>query len=342
MSKRPCHWVWFALLCVACQGLAPPALAPLRAARATVPGVSCTGQMTSITFGNIDEGYYDHNYNLATAGYFTYYCQNGTPADRTVTACISIGNPSGGTLRTLTNGNRAMSYQLYQDAGGAVRWGSSFQSNLGNPYKDTLVVPAHGRSAPRTIPVYAAIDADQSGTFLWIFRWGLPAGTYSATYGTNDIRLDIASGSGAPCATGGGTASGFSISATIKETCQVDAATLDFGTVAGDPGGLATSTLLEVDCATHSGYRVGLDEGKNATGGTRRMRGGPAHDNYVAYQLCQDPGCARPWGNDDGTGNVVTGTQGSQAFRVYGRIPPNQGLPPPGDYFDAVTVYVYY
>jgi spore coat protein U-like protein len=115
-----------------------------------------------------------------------------------------------------------------------------------------------------------------------------------------------------------------------------------FPTPAGsDPSGVTTSMTLTVTCSSHTGYQVGLDDGKNFDGATRRMRGGPTHSDYIGYGLYKNASYSTPWGNTKGN-DTVTGTSSTQTFTVYGKINPNQGHVNQGDYFDAVTVYVYY
>lgn len=70
------------------------------------------------------------------------------------------------------------------------------------------------------------------------------------------------------------------------------------------------------------------------------MRGGPTLSNYIGYGLYQNSGNTA-WGNTQET-NTVTGTSNPQTFTVYGEINVGQGALPPGNYFDVVTVFVYY
>lgn len=330
---HPCAWL--VLFCVACQWLAPSAIAPVRRAYADVSGVTCTARMTDLSFGNIDEGYYDGNRNLTTGGYISYYCDNTTSTDQKITACFSVSDAS----PTLANGNKAMRYQLSQDVNGGVPWVP------GGPIRANLTVPAKGHVVADPLNVYATIEGDQTSWIFWFIRLGLPAGYYSAQYIPNsDVRFDIAPGWGATsCTSGGGTINTFNVSATIKQTCLITATnTLDFGQVAGDPSGATGQADIGIDCLGNPSYRVGLDNGRNYGDGSRRMRGGPTLNDFIPYELYQDSQRTVPWGNDDGSANVKTGTRSADTFTVYGKIPPNQGMPPPGKYFDVVTVYVYY
>lgn len=340
---------WLAALFIACQWLAPATMRPVSMVQASVPGITCNAAMTGINFGNIDSNGIQANYNLQTTGYLTYYCTNTTASAQTITACFSIGNPGGATQRTMSNSNdRTLNYGLYQDAANTVQWGStSSPGTWGTPYTTNITVPANGTSPPATATIYATIASNQGSIFgihLGVFL--LPAGNYSASYGAGNVAFDIVSGANKPCstATGGGNAFPFNVTASVQQTCQVNTNPLVFPTTAGDPSGATASTTLTVQCTgSHTGYQIGLDNGQNYDGTNRRMRGGPTISNYVSYGLYQNSNYTTPWGNTTGTGgNTVTGTSNPQTFTVYGKINAGQGRTVPGNYFDAVTVYVYY
>lgn len=344
MIRRLRHLPWLLLLCIMCQWMAPSRMMPIASALAAAPGVSCTATMTSINFGNVDPNTYGRgrgarstNYNLETTGFLTYYCTNTAATVQTITACFSIGNPGGNVPRAMNGpGGSTMTYDLYQDAAGTTPWGSRYLTTWGNPYSATVTMPANANSSPITVPIYAIIDSFQ----------GSNSGSYSANYSDNDVALDTISGANMNCAgaSTGGNKFTFSVIAAVAQTCQVTTNPLTFPTPAGgDPSGVTATTTLTVTCTNHTGYEVGLDNGKNWDGSSRRMRGGPTHSDYVGYGLYQDSNNTVPWGNTPGNnGNTVTGTSSTENFTVYGQVNTSQGMPAGGDYFDAITVYVYY
>jgi len=349
MIRRIRIWLWLGGLFALCQWLAPAGMTPLDAAQASVAGVSCSATITSVTFGNVDPSYwgldatFNGNSNLQTTGFLTYYCSNTNAVAKTIDACISIGNPGGATQRSMDgphNGN--LDYQLFLDVNGTQGWGSKYNTpgKWGTPYVRSVPVPAAlggvpGTSPPVTVPIYAQIDASQ------VSYNSNKTGNYSALYGGGDVAFDTgASGVGCAGASGGGSIGGFMVSANMQKTCQVTTSPMDFGVANGDPSGLTATTTLTVACNFHNGYRVGLDNGKNYQNGSRQLRGGPTHSDYVAYQLYRDSGFNNVWGNTDGTDTQPSNA--SDSYTVYGRIAANQGMPAGGDYFDAVTVYVYY
>lgn len=346
MIHRIRYWPGLALLFAICQWLAPTAFTPLGTAQASVPGVTCSANITSATFGNADPSALglgnfslNGNSNLQTTGFLTYYCTNTTATTQNIAICVGIGNPGGATQRTMNGPKKGtLIYQLYQDAGNSITWGSKSQPTWGSPYAATVAVPASGTSAPVTVPIYATIASSQ-------VNWNTnTTGPYSALYGGGDVTFDTGPvGSGCTGASGGGSITGFTVSANMQATCQVTTNPLTFLTPAnGDPSAVTASTQLTVNCTDGDiGYQVGLDNGKNWNGTSRRMRGGPTHSDYISYGLYQDSGNTITWGNTYNSDTQV-GTTSTQLFTVYGQVNAGQGMPAAGNYFDAVTVYVYY
>lgn len=347
MIRHTLATLLFAGFAVLCQGLAPASLKPVGRVNASVPGVTCSARMTSISFGNVMSqtggllGGSTQNIKLHTTGYFTYQCTNSTASARTVKACISIGNPGGNRQRQMHKGNDDLDYALYKDAAHTNEWGSGYSTTWGSPYAETAQVPANGRSTPRTIPIYAEIDTGQAGG---LFGGSLPEGDYTAMFADADTAFDVVDAAKGSCVSAGGEDTArfpFQVTAHAEQSCQVTTSPLDFGATSTPSNQTATTTLTVACTDNHTGYEVGLDAGKHAAGGQRRMRGGPTDDDYIPYSLYQDSAHATEWGNDKGT-DTVTGNSSTHTFTVYGEVGSGLGMPPPGEYRDAVTVYVYY
>lgn len=359
MTRHLCHSLWLGLLFVLCQWLAPAPFAPLGSAFAAVPGVTCNATFTNLSFGNVDPTTYsvngagNSNANLQTTGYLTYTCQNTGTTAQSISICVSIGNPGGGARAMSGPSSAKLNYQLYQDASmtPSSSWGSAYNNTWGHPYQTTATVPASGTSAPITIPIYAAISQNQGTNWGWPFNFSsITQGAYSATYASpNDVRFDINPSSNTTCqaGSGGGTATGFTVSANVQATCYVTTNPLTFpATPSGTAGTVTAQTTVSVNCADgDTQYDIGLDNGQNYSGGNRRMRGGPTFSDYVSYGLYADSGYSQAWGNTQGSNTyrtIAPGqiTQSSQTFTIYGKLLSTPTVP--GDYYDVVAVYVYY
>ncbi|EIL87364.1 hypothetical protein UU9_16351 [Rhodanobacter fulvus Jip2] len=146
----------------------------------------------------------------------------------------------------------------------------------------------------------------------------------------------------------------LSVSATVTASCTVDSTTeVAFGTY--DPVADNASTGIDLTtssgaiattCTNGSSATITLGQGANSdTGSTdtaplRRMVGATNTDEYLSYSLCQDStACATVWGNDAGTGQVVTGTGASDSVVVYGSAPKGQNVKA-DTYSDTVLVTV--
>ena len=136
----------------------------------------------------------------------------------------------------------------------------------------------------------------------------------------------------------------FTVSANVVRRCAVAATNLAFGAYPATAGAapvLATSTIT-VTCNVGETYRLGLNNGVNASGGgpvAQRRMADAAQIRYLNYNLFQDPARTQKWG-DTGSDRVPgTGTGSAQTYTVYGQLPGSQVVPV-GAYVDTVTVTV--
>ena len=142
----------------------------------------------------------------------------------------------------------------------------------------------------------------------------------------------------------------IAVSVTVTASCTISATPLAFGA----PGVFATAvdatSTVTIACTNSTPYSVGLNDGLNSSGGTRRMKDTVAGTTFVDYGLYTDSNHSTAWttttsagsctggagtcalGTGDGTGNGIT---------VYGRIPV-QSAPAPATYTDTVTATVTY
>ena len=132
------------------------------------------------------------------------------------------------------------------------------------------------------------------------------------------------------------------VSATVTNNCTISTTALGFGSydpvVSNATGNLDGTGRVTVACTKGATANVGLGNGSNASGSTRRLADGSG--NYLAYELYQDSGRSTVW--NGGSGTLSTGVAPSKAardFTVYGRISSNQDVPA-GSYSDTIVATV--
>lgn len=117
-----------------------------------------------------------------------------------------------------------------------------------------------------------------------------------------------------------------------------DFAGLSFGTHSSlDEAIEGSATPLSLACSTGTHYKVELDNGRNATGETRRMAS--TTGTFVSYKLFQDATYLTNWGSAaQAMTNVGTGV--AVPLIVYGRVLPAAATPEAGIYQDTVTMTI--
>jgi spore coat protein U-like protein len=134
----------------------------------------------------------------------------------------------------------------------------------------------------------------------------------------------------------------FTTQITITAACIINSASnLNFGAAGILAANVDQTSTIQVQCTNTTPYSVSLDAGTGigATVAAREMTNGA---NTVTYSLYSDAGRTIVWGNTIPTNTVAgTGNGASQAYTVFGRVPP-QATPAPALYTDTITVTVTY
>ena len=136
----------------------------------------------------------------------------------------------------------------------------------------------------------------------------------------------------------GSASATIAVSIEITPNCTVAAAPLAFGAVtAADAPSQAATASIEIACGPDVPFTVQLDDGQNASAGTRRALD-PASGRYVDYEIYADAAHTRRWGSLE-TQSVagVTATTGAQRLTAYGLIA-SDAQAAAGRYGDLVTV----
>lgn len=304
--------------------------------------ISCSPTMSALTFGTVDPLSSLTNVNAT----LTFNCTNSNNNSRAATLCFSIGEPGGAQTnpRRMSSGANFLNFQLYQDPAYSTVWGSSF-FGPNTPLQVNVTVPGKSSiSTPGSATMYGRVLAGQTSAV---------PGSYIRSYQSGDTALKINQNNNntAPgsCGSTAGGAFPFDVSATVIKSCTVTANTLDFGTPVGSlTTNIDSTTTVQATCSNTTAYQIGLDNGQNASGTTRRMAGGSSE--FINYELYLDAGRTQRWGNSfnplnplstDTVSGTGTGSAQLPAVTVYGRVPP-QTTPSAGSYGDTITVNVTY
>jgi spore coat protein U-like protein len=297
--------------------------------------VDCTATMSGMDFGNVDI----NNGTSATAT-LSYTCQNNTNQRRYVRVCFSIGDGAqgGGNFsprRMLDGANDPLNFQLYQDPGHTIVWGSIYNS-FPAAFVD-LSLGKHGSSSNNPLTMYGVVLSGQPGAI---------PGNYQDQFSGYHTEIEVAETQNKnnrpqSCGSGNGQNFPFTVRANVAKLCTITATDMDFGTPAGFlSANIDTTSALQVRCTNTTAWKIGLDNGQHASGNIRRMQGPGGY--FVNYELYQDSARTVRWGNTPGSDTENgSGSGAMQPLTVYGRVPP-QSTPVAGSYNDTVTVTVTY
>lgn len=294
---------------------------------------SCSAVASAISFGSVSP---ISGAAVAVTGSISVTCT--WPAITLVPnaqVCLNLGGTS---PRSMANGANQLQYDLYQDGGHSLAWGSIYSGTT--PISLTLVKPALGTSVTQAVTIYGQIAANQPT----VPTVGNASTLYSQSFGGNQTSINAGFYLlGAPtCAslTASGGTFPFSATATVVNNCNITATNLNFGATGLLKSALNATASITAQCTNGDAYRIALNGGTTANVAARRMtRSGGG--GTVNYQLYVDSGLTTAWG--DGTGGTTqatgTGTGNSQMLTVYGVVPA-QTTPAPGTYTDTITATI--
>jgi spore coat protein U-like protein len=307
---------------------------------------NCSASMTNVTFGASDPF---TGWSGVTAS-INYQCTTtglSVLGSARVKLCFSIGSGaqgSGSTIlpRRMTSGSNGLQFNLYQTPAHSVVWPDAPAAV--NQVDLQYSAPLLGGSGSGSITVYGDIISGQNAAV---------PGSYSNSFSGVDAQMvfraneaTIGTPSPPPSCSGGsnsGTGSfPFVASVIVEASCHpvFSVQNVSFGTQGILSTNIDATAIIAPQCTNTTPYQIGLDNGQNATGNTRRMHNGAG--KYVSYELYRDAARSQRWGgtlNSDTLADIGTGS--AQAQSVYARTAP-QITPPQGSYSDTVTVTIYY
>jgi spore coat protein U-like protein len=256
----------------------------------------------------------------------------------TIRICPSIGAGSGGataSARQMISGSSTLNYQLYQDAGRTVVWGSYNWALPGTPPTIDLPIALNGTGSTN-LTIYGRVFGGQ-GTAV--------PGTYTSTFSATDDDFAYGTTLGIlPCpnvvVVPQHAHPTFTASATVLSNCNVIATDINFGSQGILAANIDTTGSLSVTCTAGTAYNVGLGDGHQNAGPTGRAMSLGA--NTVGYGLYRDSARSLVWGSTIASNTLGgTGSGSAQPLTVYARVPP-QATPPAGVYADVIVVTVTY
>jgi spore coat protein U-like protein len=307
----------------------------LVAAAGPASAQSCNVSISDLSFGGINLA---ANTSFTSTATYSASC-TGTP-NTTVRTCPNLDTGSGGSTsgspRFLLNGITQLNFNLYQDGGHSVVWGSNLWAFAGSYPSPTFDVVLDGSGSGVTAgTIYGQI---------WAGQQTLPAGLYTSSFSGTQASVAYAYSTTGTCATIGSshaTSASFTVTATNATNCTVSASALNFGSTGVLRSALDGASSVSVTCTSAAPYTVALGGGlSGATDPTQRKMTQAAAQ--VTYGLYQDSGRTVPWGDSvGGNTRAGTGTGLAQSFTVYGRVPA-QTTPAPGTYSDTVVMTVSY
>lgn len=317
----------------------------LMSAGSAQASINCTASMTGVAFGTVDLVAGTAAPANATLSY-TCTKTGNTNTTEYARVCFNIGDGNEGLTnfnpRVMKSGaGDSLKFQLYQGTGSTI-WGSNGNAAVPNPFTINISIPARSTTTSGTATMRGELLAGQ-GT--------VPPGSYQDNFAGIHTSITLTSSTaGAPTTCGTTLADQFAfiVSATVSKSCIVTADPLNFGSVAGLPGGANIDQLstIYVTCTTPTSYTVGLTPSNNVANGAGAMTptgGVPGNTDTVPYQLYRNSGRTNAWGNIAGT-NTIGGTGNGQVqpLPMYGRVLGASTNVRPDSYMDIVTVTVTY
>ncbi|HEY1076192.1 MAG TPA: spore coat protein U domain-containing protein [Fontimonas sp.] len=321
-------------------------LAPSR----TEASTSCSASMSNVSFGSIDPfgGSVDVTatitYNCSTSGLLGIGLRGAR-----LRMCFGIGSGvnGGGAMnpRRMTGGVGPMSFQLYKDPARTQIWGTRADA-YGAVQVDLEYSALIGSSSGGgTLTVYGRVPSGQTTLSPASYSNPFSGVQTEWIFNGNEGLLNLTSFP-ASCSSGGSQSGNgafpFTASASVDSRCNptFSVEDVDFGTHGLLKSAIDTTATVSPQCTQTTPYQIGLDNGQNALGGTRRMRSPAGH--FVSYELYRDNAHTLRWGNTLNSDTVnQTGSGTPQSTTVYGRVPA-QTSAPAGNYADTVTVTITY
>ncbi|MFP2431110.1 Csu type fimbrial protein [Enterobacter ludwigii] len=257
-----------------------------------------------------------------------------------INLCFNIGNSAvSGQIGTRTMSSTGppastLAYQLFQNAGNTIVWGSQYQTGTSFPMVQLTLL--------NLIPIMGSMTI--YGQVLTPQRTAVP-GTYRDSYTPATAFITMNTGLLAPPTTCGNSVVAtfpFNVTATVVKQCNVSFANnLSFGNIYARQNNITSFNTFGVACSSNTPYSIGLLPSNNNTAGNGMMKGTGSNTDTVPYQLSSTAGpSGMVWGNTAQNTVAGLGTGSPASYTVYGTVPSANYKP--DSYSDTVTINVNY
>lgn len=257
-----------------------------------------------------------------------------------INLCFNIGNSAvSGQISTRTMYSAGppastLNYQLYQNAGNTVVWGSQYQAGTTFPMVQLSLLNLTPVTGSMTI--YGQVSTPQSTAV---------PGRFQDSYTSATAFVTMNAGLLAPPTSCGTTVAAtfpFNVTATVVKQCNISYANnVSFGNVTASQSNITSFNSLGVACTSNTPYTIGLVPSNSNTAGSGAMKGTGSNTDTVPYQLRSTSGITGTvWGNTAQNTVAGTGTGSTVAYTVYGTVPSANYRP--DSYSDTVTINVNY
>lgn len=292
---------------------------------------TCTASPSALSFGNVSPiALSVVNATGSIVVQCTWPAVTLTPS---VQVCLNMG---GTTPRSMTSGANQLQYNLYQDGGYTIPWGSSALGTT--PISLILNKPLTDVTASATVNFYGQVSSNQPT----VPTTGNVSTVYSQLLSQTSLNYGFYLLIGPTCAslTTSGGSFAFTASATVINNCLISATNIAFTSTGVLSSALSATGAVTARCTNNDAYQITLNGGSSGNVSARQMQrsgGGGA----VNYQLYTDAGHTHAWGDGTGSTTVATGTGTGNpvSIQVYGLVPA-QSTPMPGSYSDTITATI--
>lgn len=251
--------------------------------------------------------------------------------------CVQIaeGEPIAGIApRWLTNYNGArMKYDIYADPARSSLVGPPPAGGGYPRYSGLLHIAAANATAGASIPLYGRAPAGQVLPATNPFQSQITGSKIAWAF---DPDRDPGSCDGT--AVRGQASFYLGVKALTSNSCRVTlVSNLDFGSAPSRFPAIASASNIVLRCPAGTAWMMGLNNGRNAAGGRRRMVS--ADGSHITYELYQDAARTKRWGDidsGDAAFGLGTGETTPATLKVYGQVPAASG--PKGRYTDTITI----